>query len=662
MRPAATSSAYPTLFSPYAIGGIRLRNRLAHASIQTKLPRDGEASDRLINYHRARAEGGAGLIVTEPMAMTSVNRESFRLRVWDDRAMDSLRRLADAVEGADTRLLGQIQDAGRGRHAIGRNDGAVGASSLPDDLSWTVPRVLGIDDIARLIDEWAAASRRLQQAGFSGVEISAGHGHIFHQFLSPWSNHRDDRYGGDLVNRARFLTELIDAIRATCHQPFAVGLKLPGDDGVRGSIDLAEARRIAGHLAAMTNIDYWTFAWGAHANSLWQHLPDAHGERHPYLDDIRELRQADPSIPTGALGYLTDPNECERALTNGTADLAFLGRPLITDPAFGEKAQAGREATIRYCVSGNNCWRSLIETGVLACDNNPRVGEADEHHWAPEPAARPRRVTIVGAGVAGLEAALTAAMRGHSVTLFGASDEVGGKTRLHAALPGGENVSSVYDYQYLAGRKAGVEYRLGNVATVDSVRATTPDVVLLATGSRLTRPDFLSEELREFVPDMRSFAADLLRRTDRQPEHLLLYDHDHTAMTYAVAELASARFERVTLVTPRERIGSDVSLVARQGIYHRLHRASVDIRCDVDVENLDDIEDGVVRLVNVWSGETSLVENVTALTYATARQPVDELASELLAAGLTVDRIGDCRAPRSLMASTKEGYDIAMAL
>ncbi len=662
MQDPHSRSAYPTLFSTYAIGGINLRNRLAHASIQTKLPHNGEATERLINYHRARAEGGAGLIVTEPMAMTSVNRESFRLRVWDDQALDSLCRLADAVEGADTRLLGQIQDAGRGRHAVGRNDGAVGASALPDDLSWTVPRVLRVDEITRLIDEWAAASRRLQRAGFSGVEISAGHGHIFHQFLSPWSNRRNDRYGGDLANRARFLTELIDAIRATCHRPFAIGLKLPGDDGVAGSIDLAAARTIAAHLAATTNIDYWTFAWGAHANSLWQHLPDAHGNRHPYLDDIRKLRQADPSIPTGALGYLTDPNECERALTSGTADIAFLGRPLITDPAFGNKAQAGREASIRYCVSGNNCWRSLIESGVLACDNNPRVGAADEHRWRPEPAARPQRVTIVGAGVAGLEAALTAARRGHEVTLFGASDEVGGKTRLHAALPGGENLSSVYDYQYLAGRKAGVAYRLGVTASAKDVLATSPDIVLLATGSKLTRPRFLAEALSEYVPDLRRFAVELLTRRGRQPDHLLLYDHDHTAMTYAVAELASARFERVTLVTPRERIGTDVSLVARQGIYHRLYAAGVDICCAVDVEDLDEIEDGVVRLVNVWSGKASTISDVTALTYATARQPADKLAPALQAAGLTVERIGDCRAPRSLMASTKEGYDIAMAL
>ena len=338
--------AYPTLFSPVEIGGVRLRNRLAHASIVTRFIRNNEATDTFVNYLKTRARGGTGLIVTEPIAMTSVNRVPHRLRAWDDKGMASLARAAEAVEAHDTRLLGQVQDTGRGRHAVGRNEEAVGASSLPDDLSWTVPRVLSPADIRRMIDEWAAGSLRLKRAGFAGVEISAGHGHLFHQFLSPWSNRRQDDYGGDLDGRARLLLELIDAIRAACGRPFIIGVKLPGDDGVPGSINLVEASSIARRVAATGEIDYWTWAWGSHANSLWRHLPDAHGERHPYLDHIRKLRQVSPAIPAGAIGYITDPNECEKALTDGTADLTFLGRPLITDPAFGNKAKTGREAEI----------------------------------------------------------------------------------------------------------------------------------------------------------------------------------------------------------------------------------------------------------------------------------------------------------------------------
>ncbi len=661
---SAGDTAYPTLFSPVEIGGVRLRNRLAHASVLTKFVRDGQPTERFIHYHRSRARGGTGLIVTEPVAMTSVNRVPHRLRVWDDAALGSLQRIAEAVEGADTRLLGQVQDAGRGRHAVGRNEGAVGASALPDDLSWTVPRVLTPGEIRRLIDEWAEGSLRLKRAGWSGVEISAGHGHLFHQFLSAWSNRREDEFGGDLAGRARFLTELIGAIRAACGRPFIIGVKLPGDDGVPGSIDLAEARRIAAVVAATGEVDYWTWAWGAHANSLWRHLPDAHGERHPYLGHIRELRQAAPEIPAGAIGYITDPNECERALTDGTADLAFLGRPLITDPAFGVKAEQGREAEIRYCVSCNTCWRTIIEGGRLECDNNPRVGAADEAAWTPAPARRPRQVVVVGGGIAGMEAAHTAARRGHRVTLLSASDEPGGKTRLHAALPGGENLSSIYDYQYLAGRAAGVHYAWGVRAGADEVLTLRPDHVLLATGSHMTVPDFIPAEFAEdgLVPDVRGLARDMLERSGREPGRLVLVDRDHTEMTYAAAELFAERFERVTLVTPRERIASDCSLVNRQGIYHRLHGKGVEILTCVEPRDLDLLEEGALALVNVWNGAESRVEDVVAITYATARVPDDGLRGPLEAAGIPVQCIGDARAPRGVLAATREGHDAAMAL
>ncbi|MEO0998839.1 MAG: FAD-dependent oxidoreductase, partial [Pseudomonadota bacterium] len=458
--------------------------------------------------------------------------------------------------------------------------------------------------------------------------------------------------------------ELIAAIRAECGRPFVIGLKLPGDDGVPGSIDLAEARRIAAAVAAGGDVDYWTFAWGAHANSLYRHLPDAHGERHPYLGAIRDLRQAAPDIATGALGYITDANECERALTDGTADLVFLGRPLITDPAFANKAFAGREAEIRYCVSCNTCWRTIIEGGRLECDNNPRVGTADEERWEPKPARSKRRIVIVGGGIAGLEAAQTAARRGHDVTLFAASAEVGGKTRLHAELPGGENLSSIYDYQYLAGRAAGVRFELGVMATPGDIAAAKPDTVLLASGAALGVPAFVPAEFAAdgLIPDLRALAAEMLGRGGREPGRLLLLDRDHTEMTYAAAELFAARFERVTIVTPRERLASDCSLVNRQGIYQRLHDRGIGIVTSAEPRDLDRLERAEVELVNIYNGAQTIIDDIAAISYATARVPDDRLLEPLESAGFKVDRIGDCRAPRSVLAATREGYDVAMAL
>ena len=656
-------SNYPTLFSSWTLGGVPLRNRLAHASILTHLAKDGRPTDSLLNYLANRARGGAAMIVTEPLAMLSRLPPSNRVHAFNDDALPELTRLVEAVEEYGTRLIGQIQDPGRGRHQIGRNESAIGASALPDDLSWTVPRVLTGLEIHQLIDEWAIACRRLQRAGFSGVEISAGHGHLFHQFLSSQSNVRKDEFGGDRTGRTLFLVKLITRIRAMCGRPFIIGIKLPASDSIKGGIDCVEAAKIAKHIADCGELNYWTFAWGAHADSLWQHLPGEEGDRAPYLEQIKELRRAEPSIPTGALGYITDPNEAEKALTDGTADIVFLGRAMIADPAWGEKARQGREQEIRYCVSCNNCWRSTVEAGAVACDNNPAIGIKDEALWRPTKTLHQRRVVVVGGGVAGLEVAWIAAARGHSVSLLGSENGWGGKTRLHAELPGSENLSSVYDYQFLAAQREGVQLHAGFASMVD-IQALEPDTVVLATGATMLVPSFVPEiyALEGLIPDLRQLVADFMILKTSGNGRLVIFDKDHTEMTYAAAEFLSHRFTEVIIVTPRDRLASDCSLINRQKIYSRLYRCGVKIITSSEPANLDKLEEGLVVIYNIYSGAAEDLTDISSITYSCSRSPNDGLVKPLEDGGYNVVRVGDCFAPRSLLAATGQGFEVGCAV
>ena len=225
------------------------------------------------------------------MCSSDLQKTPYKVRCWNDDNLEGLRRWAEAVETRDCRLLGQIQDPGRGRHAPRKNPDAIGAAYLPDGISWTMPHALSVADIHELIDHFAQSAARLKHCGWSGVEISCGHGHLFHQFLAQWSNNRDDQYGGPLENRIRLIAELVLALRSQCGDDFIIGLKLPGIDGVAKGGVAPEAGRIASLLSKPRNVDYIAFCQGSHSHALELHVPDGHGPRAPYLPLIRELKQ-----------------------------------------------------------------------------------------------------------------------------------------------------------------------------------------------------------------------------------------------------------------------------------------------------------------------------------------------------------------------------------
>ena len=257
-----------------------------------------------------------------------------------------------------------------------------------------------------------------------------------------------------------------------------------------------------------------------------------------------------------------------------------------------------------------------------------------------------------------MEAAWVAAARGHDVTVFGASAAIGGKAWLREKLPGGDTVSSIYDYQTVAARRAGVRFVLGRKVTAEEIISIKPEAVILATGSTMIPPDWLPAAVRRegWIPDLRAAMLEVLRHHGRQPGAAVLFDADHTEGTYAAAEALRARFERVMIVTPRDTIATDVQMVTRQGILRRMAQQRIEVITLSEPRWSDACADGRIEIVNVYNRDVRVIEDLALLTYATTRVPDDDLAAPLRAAGITVVAAGDTKAPQEMLFATASGH------
>ena len=653
----ADSSNYPHLFSELGIGTRTVRNRIALPATLTNFGAGNRVTDRWINFLAERARGGCGLLVTEIIA---VDPEALAhgaiVTGYEDANDPGFEQVAAEVHEAGSCILGQLWHPGR-QQLWHPTRSPVGVSDQPDALSWSVPRVMSTEECERLVDAYVAAARRLARCGFDGVELHGAHGYLITQFLSPWSNTRDDRYGGDLEGRTRFAREIAERIRDACGEGFIVGMKMPAEEGVEGGIDVEEAVRITERLVATGVFDLFAYGQGNFSLSLDSHVPDMHFRPGHFIDLHRRMREVAGGVPVMALGRVGTPDLAERIVAEGYGDLVGLARAQVSDAAFSNKAREGREEEIRPCIFDNSCWGQVHAGKPIAEFHNPHLGERGEADWAPCAASRTRRVVVVGAGPAGLEAAWIAAARGHEVHLFGAGASAGGKLRVEARLPGHADVARVVEHQLLMAERHGVRFMPGTCADGEAVRELAPDAVVLATGAKMRRPRWawsntvLTISTVEFAERLGTPAAPSGRTA-------VLFDHDHTAPTYAVAQALAASHEQVVLLTPRIQIAQAVNYCSALGVHRRLH--GLDVEIVTATEPVEIRDDGTVLCRNVFSGHEGEIEEVDTVVYATPRRVEDGLAREL--ADLSPTLIGDCLAPRNLSIAIHEGHMTANAL
>jgi len=474
---------FKSLFSPGHIGTLELKNRIVMAAMTTNYgTEDGYVSERLIDYHKERARGGTGLSIVEATCV-DFPQGKFTLRqlsIDNDKYIPGLEKLTQAIHEEGGKAAIQIHHCGRTTkfHIAGAQP--VAPSPIPR-IGFDTPRALTVPEIESIVARYAEAARRAQIAGFDGVEIHACHDHLPAQFLSPFSNKRQDIYGGSLENRARFLLDMIKAIRKLVGENYPVWCRINGETRINGGISLDEPKEVARMTqdAGIDAIDVSTYP----TTNKPPFYPLGF-----FLPLAERIKKA-VNVPVIIVGRM-NPQIGEEALREGKVDFISFGKALIADPEYSNKIAEGRLEDIIPCLGCINCMDSVLYRQEQSwCMVNARMGK--EREYCIKRTEKPKKIMVIGGGPAGMETARVAALRGHQVEIYEKSQSLGGQTRLASAAPYKGAVKEFRDYLERQIKRLGVKVTLNKEIKAEDVEDAKPDVAVVATGINSFIPDIL---------------------------------------------------------------------------------------------------------------------------------------------------------------------------
>ncbi|MBM9466471.1 oxidoreductase [Nakamurella leprariae] len=651
--PASGAARYPHALAPVTIGGVPLRNRIFVSAHTTNFGRDFLPTDRHVAYHRERARGGAGLIMTEPLRVHETSLGRAGGLSGDERGLPMLERIVTAVRDEGAAVFSQLTHAGRHSENPFLRTASWGPSPRRFTAGGQTPHAMTRADMTAVRDAYVAAARVAVRAGFQGLEIHFGHGHLLHQFISPASNARTDAYGGDEDGRLRYPLEVLDAVLDAVGAAVPVGVRMSADELLPGGQDLASGCRIAAAVTSTRPIAFLNVSVSSYTvPSVGHHVADMSEGPAPYLPQEQAVAAAVAgAVPVLAACRFTDIATADKVLAEGTFAALAMTRAHIADPHLVRKVQAGAENTVRPCVSCNFCIGEIAGHRPITCMMNPRVGREQEWPEAVEAVAEPRSVLVVGGGPAGLEAAAISAERGHRVELWEAADELGGQLRTGRRGSGRGDLDLLRESaeRRLAAANAVVD--TDRAADVSSVREHGADVVVIAAGA--ARP-------ARAVPGARRTlsVAQALGEPEWRGLTALVLDDEGSWAGASVAETMARAGATVTVVTATPTAFPGVSEYSRMTAVQRLRELGVDLWTSSRVD-LDDTAAVVTR--SLVSGTVRLpVPDVVVVV--DVPDAADRLAVELQDAGVPVHLIGDALAPRSLLEAVYEGHRVGRAL
>ena len=642
---------YPNLCKPLKIGRLTLRNRMCSAPLgATDVDAQGTPGPRTLGFYEARAKGGAAIVTVSELVVhpETDGSQMLHLSLKTPGQLGAFTYVADAIKRhgalASIELSHSGQYAGTymvdkkkkgDLHQFGPSDGV-----RPDGIP---VKALTKEQIASIVAAYAEAAGLAKRAGFDMCMVHAGHGWLINQFLSPYFNHRTDEYGGSLENRVRFAREILTAVRAEVGPGFPIELRMSGSELFDGGYDLDEGCRIAHALEDLVDIIHvsagsYQFGFSITHPSMFRE----HGCNVYLAEEIKKH----VSVPVATIGGLSDPDQMEEIIASGKADLVVMGRALLADPELPNKVMANEGDDIVRCMRCFVCMAERPVTQTRRCALNPRIGRELEG-LDIVPAARKRKVLVVGGGIAGMVAARTAALRGHDVTLCEANDTLGGILRTEAALPFKQDMYHLgVTYAHLC-EKAGVDIRLNTPVDAAFADEFGADACIVAVGSEaMTLPVPVSDDAVVRSID------ELYLEGAPVGEEVVIVGGGLTGCECAL--LMAGKGKKVHLVEMRGGLAIDANIRHRPILLAQIEEAGVDVALDacaqaVTADGVTVAQDGAERLI---AGDT--------VVCAIGQRSRTAAADALRDAAPFVRIIGDARRPSNITNAVYEGFHAAL--
>ena len=566
------------LLQPYQLKHLTLKNRIMSTAHEPSYAEDGMPKDQYRLYHLEKAKGGIAMTMTAGSALVAEDSPAAfgNLMAYKDEIVPWLKRLTDDCHDHDCKVMIQLTHLGR-RTSWNKTDWlpVVAPSRVREAAHRTFPKAMEDWDIARIISRYADAAERMQAAGLDGIELEA-YGHLMDSFWSPLSNHRDDEYGGSLENRMRFANQVIDAIRARVGPDFIMGIRMVADEDQPGGLSKADGVEIAQRMAGSGKIDFLNIIRGMvdSDNHCMDVIPIQGMASNPHLDFAGEVRAA-TKFPTFHAAKISDVATARHAVAEGKLDMVGMTRAHIADPHIVKKIIEGREASIRPCVGATYCLGRIYEGQGALCIHNAATGREAYMPHAIAKAADAKKVVVVGAGPAGLEAARVSAERGHSVVLFEAQDQPGGQVRLLTRMQRRAELIGIIDWRASELERLGVDMRFNTFAEANDITAENPDIVVIATGGI---PD---SEVCD-GSELATSSWDILSGDAKPGSQVLVFDDNGNEQGLQAAEVLADAGSTVELVTPERTLGVDVSGMNHPGYARKF--AALDVRVTINTQ------------------------------------------------------------------------------